>query len=591
MPPSASSPSPSPHPPFKFTDDDERETRPMSAGADSARTKRASSSYGVALTSTPSQDQQQKTSVNANAWKRKSAPGSEYADFVAGNSSTKDFGELLRLTQPGERGSGMSASHGDSAKRRSQYYEEGAMDGVKERQSPVIAELKTNVIIKDEFNLVTELSYHLAGRYNRPEECVLIRIDHSACLALGGNFDPCYHLTITTVPSQMSSSTNRRNAAMIQSFMEGAMKVPSERGIVTFVPIPEDYLAMNGQTMSGEAERLEKRSSVNDQNGLKSANKDATRRSMTFPAKSNSSLNGENKSNGSLTANMTNGKKSPSPTPPAQLQHKSSSSEKDGRPSTAHGGFDGLRMNGISTEILTGNNARLPNGRPKTFDGGSSSKPTSVQEPLKSTPRPHLASQQSQQSQKTPQRSSMTKRPTPINGPPPTTKTSTSARPPSALRTNSSSITPATARPTITNTTPSALPTETRAKNTYLDNISSLGKKGTPIPSNPIIRTTSPSADADDDEDAPAAKSAGASGKANTAKRRSTITATPSLPSNSKEKGEKGERGEKGKMRPPPVPVSSKEEEETRSLGSRLGKRKSFMKMFSRRSVPAWYEQ
>ena len=130
--------------------------RSMSTGGDSQRTKRASSSYGVALTSTPSQDERAglpSQRKSDNAWKRRSAPGSEYAELIA--SSSFNFDDLSRRG-PGDRNSVHSTSYNDSSKRKSQYYEEqfqykdNAMTQSALRvngRSPVIAELKTNVIV------------------------------------------------------------------------------------------------------------------------------------------------------------------------------------------------------------------------------------------------------------------------------------------------------------------------------------------------------------------------------------------------------------------------------------------------------------
>ena len=180
---------------------------------------------------------------------------------------------------------GRSYSYNDASKRRTQYYEDqfqykdNAVTQTRERvqrQTPVIAELKTNVIvssctvcningtnmvgvqIKDEFTLVTDLSYQLAQRYTRPDSCIMIKVDHSACLAMGGTFDPCYHLTVHAVQSQMGPSTNKRNAALIQAFMADILSVPADRGIITFIAMPEENLATGGTTILGEMEKAEK---------------------------------------------------------------------------------------------------------------------------------------------------------------------------------------------------------------------------------------------------------------------------------------------------------------------------------------------
>lgn len=158
----------------------------------------------------------------------------------------------------------MLASHNTSSKHRSQHYEEqpqcqdNAMGSVRERvlrDSPIIAELRTNVIIKDEYTLVRDLSHHLAARYTRPDPAIMVQVDHSVCLAFGGNFDPCYILTLTTGPSQMGPTMNKRNAALIQSFMADVLGVPAERGVVKFHAMPEENFAYNGTTLLGEIER------------------------------------------------------------------------------------------------------------------------------------------------------------------------------------------------------------------------------------------------------------------------------------------------------------------------------------------------
>lgn len=160
----------------------------------------------------------------------------------------------------------MLASHNNFTKHRSQHYEEqlqhrdNAFGNVRERvvrESPIIAELRTNVIIKDEFTLVRDLSLHLAARYTRPDFAIITQVDHSVCLALGGTFDPCYILTLTTSPSQMGPTMNKRNAALIQSFMADILGVPPERGVVRFHAIPEENFAYNGTTLLGEMERRE----------------------------------------------------------------------------------------------------------------------------------------------------------------------------------------------------------------------------------------------------------------------------------------------------------------------------------------------
>lgn len=86
----------------------------------------------------------------------------------------------------------------------------------------------------------------------------MINVAHSACLIFGGTFDPAYTLTITALPSQIQPTLNKRNAAIIQTFMAEGLGVAASRGVVKFVAIAEENFATNGQTILGELEALDK---------------------------------------------------------------------------------------------------------------------------------------------------------------------------------------------------------------------------------------------------------------------------------------------------------------------------------------------
>ncbi|KAK0711263.1 Tautomerase/MIF superfamily, partial [Lasiosphaeris hirsuta] len=122
----------------------------------------------------------------------------------------------------------------------------------------VMAEVKTNVIISDEFSFITELSYHLSTRYQRPVSSIVVTLHHGACMFFGGSFDAAYAMTIFALPSQLLPTTNKRNAALIQRHMEEGLGVPPSRGLLRFVPTEEEHLACNGKTMAGEINELEK---------------------------------------------------------------------------------------------------------------------------------------------------------------------------------------------------------------------------------------------------------------------------------------------------------------------------------------------
>jgi len=126
------------------------------------------------------------------------------------------------------------------------------------RKSPIIAEIKTNVIVEDEHNFMCEFSHHVAQRFQRSIDSVVLTLNHSACLIYGGTFDPAYILTITALPPYVQATTNKRNATLMQAFLAQILKVPEQRGIIRFVAVPEDNYATGGMTMTSEVEHLSK---------------------------------------------------------------------------------------------------------------------------------------------------------------------------------------------------------------------------------------------------------------------------------------------------------------------------------------------
>jgi hypothetical protein len=144
--------------------------------------------------------------------------------------------------------------------------------------------------IKDEYTLVTDLSHHVSTRYQRPEASIMITVNHSACLLLGGSFEPTYILTINALPVQLQPTTNKRNAALMQQFMCESIGVTPERGIIKFVAFQEENFATNGTTILGEIERLERKHAEENGTSMKRGITKASRKSAVSKAKSSIQL-------------------------------------------------------------------------------------------------------------------------------------------------------------------------------------------------------------------------------------------------------------------------------------------------------------
>ncbi|KAL6720572.1 hypothetical protein ACLMJK_002496 [Lecanora helva] len=182
----------------------------------------------------------------------------------------KEPAKRLDRGTPGE-GMVMSAANGtlqqqELRKKKSQFYTEVFSYrepnlSPKERiykDSIVTAEVKTNIIIKDEYEFLQDLSQHLSQRYQRPTSSIFITLSHSACLLFGGSFDSAYMITISALSSQLLPTTNKRNAALLQTFLADSLGVAPARGVIRFSRIPDEDMAYNGTTVLGQIENLQK---------------------------------------------------------------------------------------------------------------------------------------------------------------------------------------------------------------------------------------------------------------------------------------------------------------------------------------------
>jgi hypothetical protein len=123
---------------------EDEEERPMTSKSQS------SSAYGVAVTSqTPPRDERSDLPSQRNSVisaRRKSAPGANsYAEIMAQGGPVQDFPILRRDAQRDNR---RSLTFTEDSKRRSQHFDNAGSTKEKvQRASPVVAELKTNVIV------------------------------------------------------------------------------------------------------------------------------------------------------------------------------------------------------------------------------------------------------------------------------------------------------------------------------------------------------------------------------------------------------------------------------------------------------------
>lgn len=86
-------------------------------------------------------------------------------------------------------------------------------------------------------------------------------------MLFGGNFDPAYVMSVFALPFELQPTTNKRNAALIQKYMEDDIGVPPSRGFLRFITTPEEHTAWKGKTLAGEIDDLEKEAPVGEETG------------------------------------------------------------------------------------------------------------------------------------------------------------------------------------------------------------------------------------------------------------------------------------------------------------------------------------
>ncbi|KAG6040533.1 hypothetical protein E4U41_000246 [Claviceps citrina] len=144
------------------------------------------------------------------------------------------------LAKPRAPGSGRSSRRASSStsRRNSQARDDSVLS----------AEVKTNVVITNEYLFMNELSYHLALRYGRPLSSIVVSLQHGICLLYGGSFDPAYILTIAGRPDQIM---DKRNVAVFQDHLQQAIRVAPARGLVQFVATAEDCVNLGVGAVTG----------------------------------------------------------------------------------------------------------------------------------------------------------------------------------------------------------------------------------------------------------------------------------------------------------------------------------------------------
>jgi len=65
-------------------------------------------------------------------------------------------------------------------------------------------------------------------------------------------------MSVCALSTELGPATNKRNAALIQKHMEESLGVLPSRGVLRFIPLSEENIAINGKTVAGALENVGK---------------------------------------------------------------------------------------------------------------------------------------------------------------------------------------------------------------------------------------------------------------------------------------------------------------------------------------------
>ncbi|KAJ5743186.1 hypothetical protein N7533_010288 [Penicillium manginii] len=151
------------------------------------------------------------------------------------------------------------------AETKSTYYEEafssrGSHNSPRERilqDSIVVAELTTSAKITSPGDLMMDISRHLALIYQRPEAAICLTIQTEAPLSFGNISLPAYKLKIYALPSVIAPTTNMRSTTMLTEELYQLIGIGPDLGVIIFIPVPQENLAMYGSVVGNELSKVE----------------------------------------------------------------------------------------------------------------------------------------------------------------------------------------------------------------------------------------------------------------------------------------------------------------------------------------------
>ncbi|RAH79848.1 hypothetical protein BO86DRAFT_435383 [Aspergillus japonicus CBS 114.51] len=149
---------------------------------------------------------------------------------------------------------------------KSQYFEEmfnirGLVTSPRTQithESVTVVEVKINTRVKDDDTLASTISSKMAQILEKPEVFIMTTIQQDACVYFGNSNTPAYLMKVFALPVLIAPIMNLRSTILIQIELQKILSIAPNRGIILYIPMPEENLATNGMTVMGQLANLER---------------------------------------------------------------------------------------------------------------------------------------------------------------------------------------------------------------------------------------------------------------------------------------------------------------------------------------------
>ncbi|KAL4788556.1 hypothetical protein BJX76DRAFT_344704 [Aspergillus varians] len=110
------------------------------------------------------------------------------------------------------------------------------------------------------------------------ESFMVVTVQQIVSLRFGNSALPAYSMKIFALPYLIAPITNLRSTILIQAALQDILHISPARGVILYIPVPEENMATNSTTMMGEIARLERDTHDREPGIFKSLSRSLSRR-------------------------------------------------------------------------------------------------------------------------------------------------------------------------------------------------------------------------------------------------------------------------------------------------------------------------